>query len=460
MLAWMVATLAPAPDVPFEALANELLALERPELVRAEPEEDSLEGRLRQRLLGFHHRIPLGALELWIPVATLASPGRIEDAPPAKALREHALGLIDLQRLWLSRTGLSGDDWDKAQEDLDTVAHWARSFRRQELPELSDKARQAILDLDQVFLTTPATDRVPSRRLLPPVIVIAPTRTHYAALIGVTGIERPGFQDLLWTDDNARTVNQWPGWRTAYIGLTLGAARDEGPALLDNRLNPKELHQTIVHFGSLMLSHNVCTTLPPWWTEGIAICDTVQVVGADETFFSGHRRSDSDAALSQLSQLFSYIYRENSPYREGPSRRWFTSELRKAYKKEGFEILNLVQGGVALHVRGPFLGPQAKVPTSVLEGPPGAKNGYAEFTRAYAACFIHWLSERETLSGATSLDRLLAEVRERSMGLMPPPRKVLDPSVRASLERSLGASTDPESDLEAEFLHWLVGTRR
>lgn len=452
---------APTPqagELPFEALGNELLAQARPELAQQEPEESSLDGRLRRRLAGVHRRAPLGAFELWIPVATIESPGRITDGPAARDLRAHALDLVALQRLWLGRVGLGGEALARAQADLDTIEGWARGLRKKELPELSSEVRQALARIEHVLLSTPESERVASRTLQPLAIVVAPTRTHYAALLGATGIELAGLRETLWTDLNARTMNQFPTWRMTYIGLTLGAGPNEGPALLDGRHDPKELRQTIVHLGSLLLTYNVSSDLDAWLSEGLAISDTIDVAGADETVFSGRRRTDSDRALSQLSTIFGWIYKENSPYREGPSKHRFLRELKKAHGRDGFEIHDLVQGGVGLHVRGPFLGPDRALPDGLLEGPPGVRNGYAEFLRAYSAAFVHWLATTHDVGvPATRLDRLVSNLRERCMGISPPPRRPLAPAAATALGRTLGTASDPAKDLEAEFLAWLVG---
>jgi len=466
----LLAALAAAPSsaygFPFEALANELFALERPELVMEAPERPSPEARLRYRLAGLHRRVPLGGFELWVPVETMVSPGRSVPGLEAKEVSGWALALIELQRRWLPRVGLEGDALERASDDLDTVERWLKGFRRRgDVPELKAETARALVRIESALLATPATDRVESRTLPPLVIMIAPTRIHYAATIGAIGIEQPGLQSTLWTDLNLRTASQFPDWRTTLVGMTYGPAPDEGPVLLDVEPSRGEVTQTIVHLGSLLLMYNLSTTLPPWFGEGIAIGDTVAVTGADETVFSGHRRSDADRALAQLSGIFTFLYAENSPYRDGPSRRLFLRELKKAHRDGSFRILDLVKGGIGLHARGPFLGQAlgagATLPDELREGPPGVRNGYAEFFRAYSAAFVHWLQETEGEGASGSrLDRITREVRTRCMGRVPEPRRPLGPVLEAALGPTSGASADPVTNLEAEFRGWLIGRAR
>jgi hypothetical protein len=240
----------------------------------------------------------------------------------------------------------------------------------------------------------------------------------------------------------------------AVVALVSVASNTSAHEMLDGPLGLDTVLENVVHNASHLVTHARHAGAPPWWKEGLAIYDTLRLVANEDSLCSGAGEASESAKLSALSQWMFVLSRHKSRYRGRGVEDCFVGELRRALRPEGFELLDLDTNRPALIVATPHLGERAEVPPSVQRAPDTVRKAYAEHLRAYSVAFVSYL-DRPAASGSSRLEaisrelaRLAASAPTRSISLY----RVVD----TLTGRTLGESSEPTSDLEAEFLAWLA----
>jgi hypothetical protein len=292
-------------------------------------------------------------------------------------------------------------------------------------------------------------------------VLVAPSRAHYLALIGAAGLHVPNIRHDLWTDKARRSPSKALSHTMVLLALVFGPPQDGGPPFEEQQIDEVTHRMYATHAFSHQLSNSLLPTAPRWFTEGLALLDTVRVTGSDETLCAGYAgRSPTlwDGWQTLPESLFVFTRIERSPYRTGGSSDLFIDELRTARVERGWEILDLDRSRVALVARGPFLGDAARLPDEAVIGPKGLKEGFAEFFRGYCGAFAAWL-EGVDADGAPLLDRTMQALRVRSATWDGRPTQDLEDVLHELTGLALGGSLDPERDLEGRFQTWLLERR-
>jgi hypothetical protein len=456
-LASLAAALALAPlpqggDLPFERLGQVLLEAAAQSAAPARSSSQQLE--VLGRLAPLHTALDLGAVELWVPLHTATSEGELEDAPWPREWKAVAELAVGLERRWCAALGeLEGAAGEETERALDALESAVRRGTQKSRPESLDACGEQARALRAKLLGGPGSK--------PLVIVLAPERAQYLAVIGAAGLIAPNLRHGAWTETARRGLVQALGPSVALVALSYGPRREGESPFLDQDLDLPTLRQNVVHGASHMLCNRLAPSAPDWMHEGIVLVDTVALCGADETLCSGYggRQPTIFDDLREVPQAFLIFTRsESSPFRSGASADLFRDALKAARAEDGFRVLDLDRGTEGLIARGSFLGSTALVPPGVLQGPKGLKEGFAEFFRAYCGAFVAWLgAPRE--DGPPWLERALRELRARAPKWSAQQAPQLHEILREITGLELGEWTDPELDLEARFVHHLTAKR-
>jgi hypothetical protein len=399
------------------------------------------EARFMEQLAELHHRVRLGGFEVWIPKATQSSDASFGRGLDPRDARPWARQLIELERTWFDHLDIDGDQRAELDAAFEKIRAQVESLGTGDIAPPDAELDAAHLSVGRVFPHATATR--------PPVLIIAPTRAHFLGLFGAAGLGVPTQQHRLWTPGLRRNVFAWLFWEVLALPLE-EAIHDDVRTLIAARHDDAQILETIVHRCSHLLAERAIPAAPEWFIEGLAMHDTISLTGDDDslcTGFSQRERIQGGAAA------FEWIEANMSPYREGAASRWFDKELKP--DREGwFEIHDLDTGRSGLRLRGPFLGARAHIPDTVVSGPKGLQNGYAEFFRAYSGAFVHYLSQLRV--GTRPVTKWLIGFMRDPERLKTVSEQELAPvGLRMITMKTLGLSDDPERDLEAAFTRWL-----
>lgn len=408
------------------------------------------------RLAPACERVDLGALELWLPRSEVDAKGKPARAKRPRGWKDVALGALELQERWLDVLGvLATPEGPALRADLAALTDHVRRLPAKGPLESDEEIVQTARRL-RIAL---AGKRWQAHGL---VLLVAPGRAHYAALLGAAGIVRPSSRAHLWQPIARRTANQRLTQSALAVALAWGPRDDDGPWDAEFSMQEADARQQTLHAASHLLSSALLPQAPMWFTEGLAVADTVELVGADETLCTGYEgrdRTPFDGWDSVPEAFLAYARLERSPYRGTGSGELFVDQLRQAREEQGFRVLDLDRARVVLVAPGPFLGDEARVPDDVARGPRAVKEGFAEFFRAYCAAFVGWMHAQRDAQGSSLLARTLVELRARGEALRGKPNTELEAAIAAACGRTLGRSRDSQRDLEAAFVAWL-GERR
>ena len=428
---------AQEPALPFERLGRALLATA--DEARAGSAADS---SVLTRLEPLHERIALGAVELWIPRRVVEADGSLHDGPKPKDVADEVAGLVALERAWLERATDDETKLRAAGDALGRVAPLLAKARAFPLEAPSAERLAARTALEQLFFDAPTTN---GRSEL--VVVLAPSRAQFVALLGAGGLVYQQARELYWIDSARDHVFHWLDFDASVVAQTVAPEPRGEPALQDVAMLAEVATQWVVHGASHALSARFAAGAPPWFGEALAIGDTISSLGADETLCSG--AAPPAARLDLAVTALAWVTLHASPYRGRASSKWFAKELKGARSRDGLLVVDLQREREAFRVPPPLLGAASTLPSLVDTAPLGAKQGYAEMFRAYSTAFVHWL---DTAEGARErlLPRLMRELRARGK------HASLHEVARELGARTLGASGDPQLDLEAAFGAWLA----
>jgi hypothetical protein len=435
------------PTIDFSSLGTAAIAAADAKRAPADAVKADADARTRflQQILPLEHRIRLGPLELWVPKESLRAPGEAGRATPLAAIQGHAASVLKVVRAWMERTDLDGKLSEEGKKALAALEAWVKSWKASAVGATTPEVEAAL-----------AVAAAPFAKDLPmPVLLVAPTRTDFASLIGVAGIVDPAERPRLWVP-SARLSTSWNLlWRVNAAALAWGSSAESGPPLAGNDMPSQESAQEIDHQASHLLSGLWLPDAPGWLREGLAIADTVAINRVDETRCSGDSAGAATAGRGgfQPGQIGDNVLvpgmsAEKSPFRRGPSAHYFVKELHRARSEEGFRLIDF-DSGKLFAVKGPFLLPQDKLPAAVSSGSDGLRAGFAEFFRAYAAAFVHYFGdlkhEKKPLLAA-----VIQDARARSVSF--------HDALQSVTGKTLGSS-DPEArpkdDWEAAFVEFL-----
>ena len=438
-------------ELPFFSQGTALLA--QADELRDSPLTARGENQLLERLTPLHHIVRVGVIEIWVPRVEITKDGEVRPGPELSEVRPFADQLLELQHGWLEHTGLRSSELARHEAALEALAVWARQLKGRDLPERDDATRQATRLLETWFGTeVPRPGIEAPERDFELVMILAPTRAHYFAVLGAAGLILDTRRDTYWHPAARRSVNQWLTYECLAVAMSIGPNSEYDPALANDPMDPRELAEHMAHAASHLLSNRIMFEAPSWFREGLAIHDTVALTGDDDTLCSGYSESLSASyTIPALARLLPFLERDLSPYRDGPAQDFFIKLLRPGKHGE-FIIHDLDLGKRAFTLPGPFLDADDRMPDRVFEGSPGIQRGFAEFIRAYGAAFVQFLSE-ERLADRSVLAWTIEFMRQR--GAMLSPEELVPTALRMITQKTLGESPDPEHDLEAAFQVWL-----
>jgi hypothetical protein len=449
LLAWLVGAAPQGGRAPvFEELGRVLLdvAAQAP----GAPAERAAAGEagLLQRLAQVHDVFDVGALEVWLPVRGLGARGGPEALQRPRIWIQIPKLAVELQARWYER--LAPDDRaanERGRAALEELERWARRLQVKAEPPRDADFASAARELRAQW---------PDDGMRPRVFV-APTRAQFVGLLGAAGIVLPNQRGALWTELSLRSANTYFLPTSLAFACVGGPLSEEDSPIRERELEAEALRSYAAHALSHQFAHFLVPTAPLWFGEGLALYDTVAVVGVDETLcsgYSGRKVTPVDDVQSALGNALIYARIERSPYRTGGCKDLFVDELRLALVEGGFRVLDLDTSREGVTLGGPFLRERAALPAQIEQGPRGLKEGYAEFFRAYCAAFVAYLAQ-ERAGDASLLEAVLRRLHER--------RKQLSGELATVLEeltgKTLGESLDPQHDLEGAFVQWLA-TRR
>lgn len=451
-LAWLAAScaaflvpLAQAPvPLPFDKAGREVLE----QADRGRGKGAALPGELRARFEPLHERVRLGAFELWVPERALNDRLAAKPGPGAKEVQALVADLVALQGAWIERVNASDEEREEARQALEVLASWsAREFKGARFPEPGAEQQAARERIERHFF----------RRVLGPntyalVVVLAPTRAQYLGMLGAASLVDPPQRGRLCDEGQRRSQSAQLVPGVMLIATTAALEGERADPLRDQPLEAIDARQLFVHSASHLMTVDALPTAPGWWGEGLALCDTIRVCKADESVCTGHSEHHAGSNLpgvGGLSGILLWVTRQKSPYREGPSSAWFEMPLRNASNSDGLTVFDLDRGEIAGRVTLPLLGEDSTTPALIATGAPGLKKGYAELYRAWCGAFVHWL-DTQPGKQRSLLVELCGELSRIPWepGLSRFPLYELASRVTG---RTLGAVTDPASDLEAAF---------
>lgn len=394
---------------------------------------------LRARLAPLHERVRVGAFELWTPREALNANGEWTPHKPTRELSKYVDALAKVQVRWLTRLSSDGVSAAQAQE----FARWAAGWK----PGKRAANEREVALHDALFEQIHGAPRAADTYGL--VVCIAPTRAQLCALAGAHVALRPSA--LRWIDvpwlSTCREFSLPDG--VLVIGLASCASGADPKAFIDEPLPPLTVLENLTHNASHAISNARHAGAPRWWREGLAVDDTLSVLGSDETLCSGASDASLGGDLSAAIQWLSMLSRYKSPYRGPGAAKGFVDALRHARGERGFELIDLDTNRPAFSVQGPWLGNPERTPELVNNAPPGVRKCYAELRRAYDTAFVRFLDADGAPQRASTLQTLSREYAQR---IAAGQRQVsLHRLCLETTHRSIGASTDVAQDFEAAF---------
>ena len=447
LAATLTLILAQAAPIPFDEAGRAYLELAG----KSRPKGANVPSRIDQRIAPLHQRLRLGALELWVPERVLNDTLRSKAGPSAKEVAPLAADFARLQEPWLERAGARGEELAAAREALGVIAAWAGELRKFEEPGKDVvEARERI---EKIFFR-----RVLGENEHALVAVLAPTRAQFIGALGAAGLLAPQDRDTLCPDSARRNMTLQLAVGMTALAWTIGPDDARVSPLRDTQLERVDAHQSAVHSASHLISVTQMPTAPAWWSEGLAICDTVATLGADETLCTGVEDRSAGSGYTQMggaAGILLWVTRHKSPYREVRPGSYYVDALRAAYASDGFQVLDIDNAQPAFRVPPPLLHERADMPDIVTRGLPGMKRGFAELYRAYCAAFVHWLGQQPGIDERSQLAHVCVELAKVPFQRNPTQVPLYLVAQRVT-QKSIGMSTDPASDLEAAFVAWLA----
>jgi len=405
------------------------------------------EDDLVARTAPLHERVLVGGFELWWPREALEPDGRWRASKLPRESDAVVGSLARLQSLWTPRLTDSSD----ARVDAAELERWALGWKEA-------KGRRVAPPPGASRVARVVRGASWSDTSFGYVIAAAPTRAQLVGLAGAYVACNPaarGWVDDVWLQTCAAAV--FPR-AMRVIAWTAASATAAPASMKETPFDFPSVLENFVHHASHELTRARLPNSPPWWTESLALYDSLSLLGRDETPCTGYWAEDSDTSFVQtLVQQFQVDVRK-SPFRGPGSENYFVDALRSRLGADGFELIDLQTKSTRVRVKAPFLGEGAGVPPIVDQAPIGVKQAYAEFHRAYGAAFVRFLDSDGTGTSPSSLQRICRAL----LGAQPSASSRRDPRapsfhevVRDAASKSIGASLDPAVDHEAAFVAWL-----
>lgn len=312
-----------------------------------------------------------------------------------------------------------------------------------------------------------------TRRESPCILVLAPERRDFVALVGWLGLLKQQYRDYWWNDGTAQFVDlrvQDEG-QVQIVALEYAAPDQQGDATRGFAMSTRErtglLQHVLQRAGLSWCWRWLGDDADRSFVLGLATSLVTDVLGQNNARSGGSdsakttegRNAFIPGAPSRGGSM--EMVNADSKWRLSQGQDWFARPLRQAQKagvhaakksrdKLGHFLLDAKQGEAKHLVTAPFLGGVAydrdEVPSEFLDD-------YLEFHRAYRAAFVHWLEQQ----GGRNKDASLAAFRALMAKLLAVPPK---PTFEEACSDVYGvplSSKDAEQDtLERRFLEWLT----
>lgn len=399
------------------------------------------------RTAALHDRVIIGGFELWWPRDALEPDGRWRSSKLPRESDAIVARLARLQTIWTPRLTNASD----ARVDAAELERWALGWKEA-------KGRRAD--------PPPAAARV-ARVLRGPswreggygyVIGAAPSRAQLVGLAGAYVACAPaarGWVDDVWLQNCAAAV--FPR-AMRVVAWTAASATAPPESMKETPFDFPSVLDNVIHHASHELTRARLPNSPPWWTESLALYDSLSLLGRDEAPCTGYWDEDLETSFVQtLVQQFRVDVRK-SPFRGPGSENYFVDALRSRLTADGFELIDLQTKSTRMRVAAPFLGEGAGIPSTVDAAPIGVKQCYAEFHRAYGAAFVRFLDSDGSDTSPSSLQlacRALLDVQPAPQRGERGSLASFHEVVHSATSKSIGASMDPALDHEAAFVAWL-----
>ncbi len=421
-------------------------------------------------------RVDLGAIRLRFPWADLGDKAR------AKELQDVAVALTNLELKWCEWAAVEGAPTTALRKDLTelrdalTKAHVqggggsaAKSFAdvfglKKETAELAQRVEQKFR-AQEVWGFKPASDQATE-------FICEPSRREFVELACFFG----------WIDESARPafwVDNLPTWEELYwvdvqaVPLMYASSKSGDDYTNGRSMNDKEPNG-MQQFVSQRGAHALFATLygsniDPMVESAVVVDIVVDLCGQNNAYAESSSRGKTTEARS--------VFIPGAPAKGGGLGRnsadssWratqgadhFVKPLRDAQKtaakdepasKSKLAAFQISSDDTTKRqsIRAPFLGTPAKD----KEAPPKEFLGdYAEFFRAYKACFVHWLRTEGSAKGKKVSETSFASAMQK-LGNANPDFEAIVSEVYAMPLSNAGEKPD---SLEWRFLAWLAKQR-
>jgi len=431
--------------------------------------------------------LELGLFEVLVPA------GRLADDDWLDPLKEVSLGLIDAQLEWIEWLPASDDSAPPPRSlanDVKLLKKWIGSWKAKDLAAIRARdASSADSEPVDLFAITGASDKVrtasanlatymraggplgPHESSASARMILLPEREDFVEYLAVVGLLEPRHRPFFWIAGcELWTEFDYDGTRALALEYaTPDAHQDYRRSTSMRSRNPKALVEHVTHLATRsLLESSFREGMEPMLAAGIANDLVITLYGEADTRTDGDLRSRATQARSVFIPGGNPnggtlpATDANSRWRAQKGAGWFVEELRRAQEdgakkvkekwQEDASFVLRSDAGQPLLVHAPFLGPGATfVPDSEYQG------DYAEFLRAYRACFLHWLRVDGGGKHKASRARYSELLRGIAAGDRPLP-EVFGEVYGAPLSAPTGPELFPRKGgpLEGRFLTWLA----
>jgi hypothetical protein len=415
-------------------------------------------------------RLRLGAIELLYPKALLRAEQDLTD------LRECAAAVCDMQELWGAWMSAPASAPDELEAAAKAVRTWIKGWRwsasatagaiAAPTDEVAAMQRQFTAAVAALLSRDPAKCRAQCW--------LAPTRQHYAEMVGLLGAIAPENREFLWTEDVLESSEAWAVRPRVLqvVAMVYGSPAELGGELSDLRMDAREKHGLLQHvvqrtaasLAVLAFGDGLDRNFEAGLSQNLVIAlykeNNARSGGSGRGGYAASRSqfvaggASSGGTLAAINLDSQWRQTKGKDHFERPLKQGQKSGAKVAGAKDragklGHFALQNDDGKPGHAVRAPFL-----VPPESLPGVPGDYDAdFKELLRAYRSAFVHWLREAAGKSSADSRQKFAAMLRELAEGQG---KVSFDLAVRRAYGERLTAEGPEPPSLEWKFLAWLA----
>lgn len=412
-------------------------------------------------------KLRLGALELLYPKTGL------QDADDLTDLRECALAVCDMQKVWCEWMTASAapTDLEAARRSVQAwIKGWRWPTNTGTLVTVTDDVAGAQRDFTAAMAKMLSRDPGVCRAQC----WLAPTRKEFAEMVGLLGAIAPQNREYLWTADVLKSSEAWAVRPRVLqiVAMEYSAPEELGGESVGLRMDVREkygLQQHVVQrtasslavmaFGDGIdrnfeagLSQNLVIAM---YKENNARTGGSGLGGyaaARSQFVAGGASSGGALAAINLDSQWRMTKGKDHfvrPLKQGQRGGAKHAGGKTLADKVGNFLLQDNAGKLDQIVSAPFLG----LPESAPTAPRDCEADYKEMLRAYRSGFVFWLRENAGKNTGDSKQKFGAMLREMAEG---GGRVTFELACRRAFGERLTAEGPEPASLEWKFLTWLA----